>query len=231
MEAEALTGKAVGEEEQHCTCVVQQMQLLFLCPLKPSFSCAKGPAHWLCLPCGLASCELKTIWSPGTFWRFTVLILQPWCYCYAPWDVESHGPKAAGQGELWWFQIVFCHLCNEECGCSLVFMEKSVDQLQMTVGSILWEMRGNCQNYIVEKLWKYFHAERFYLLPSRFGIARHTSKQEVHWGPQYLICVTRFYSWERNKALQVIPSTLSYCHICIIVLSLFPSPCIFCHLK
>lgn len=61
-------------------------------------------------------------------------------------------------------------------------MEKGVDQLQMAVGSILWEMRGNCQNDIAEKLWKYFHAERLYLLPSRFGIAHHTSKQEVHWG-------------------------------------------------
>lgn len=70
-------GKAVGEEEQHCTCAFQQMQLLFLCPLRPSFSCAKGPAHWLCLPWDLASCELKGTWSPGTFWGLLCLSFSP----------------------------------------------------------------------------------------------------------------------------------------------------------
>lgn len=147
----------------------------------------------------------------------------PWCW-----------PKAAGWGELWrLFQIVFCHLCNEkkECGCNPLFMEKGVDQLQMAVGSILWEMRGNCQNDIVEKLWKYFHAERLYLLPSRFGIAHHTSKQEVHWGPHYLICLTGYFTPGRfKKQCRASPSTLSYCLICIIVLSLFPPPYLFCHL-
>lgn len=100
MQAEALTGKAVGDEEQRCRCAVQQMQLLFLCPLKPSFSGAKGAAHWLCLPRVLASCELKGTWSPATFLRFTVLILQHWGFCYALWDVASHDADLRQLGEV-----------------------------------------------------------------------------------------------------------------------------------
>lgn len=70
-------------------------------------------------------------------------------------DVGSRGSKAAGRGDLWrLFQIVVCRLYNEkeDCGCRVFFMEKDVDQLQMAVGSILWEMRESCQNDIVEKL-------------------------------------------------------------------------------
>lgn len=51
------------------------------------------------------------------------------------------------------FKLYFAAcVMKRECGCSLFFMEKGVDQLQMAVGSILWEMRGNCQNDIAEKL-------------------------------------------------------------------------------
>lgn len=62
-------------------------------------------------------------------------------------------------------------------------MEKSVDQLQMTVGSILWEMKGNCQNDIAEKLWKIFMFRDF--ICYQVGLALHIAPQnrkftEVH---------------------------------------------------
>lgn len=58
---------------------------------------------------------------------------------------------------------------------AVFFMEKGVDQLQMAVGSILWEMRGNCQLTLLRSCENTFMLRDF--ICYQVGLALHITPQ------------------------------------------------------